>query len=317
MKRGLFIIVCILVFIVSFIGSALFKVTYTPSWAKNYTVDNFEEVGKVYNDISYGNKESNTFDIYVPNDNSKESYGLVVYLHGGGFTSGDKSDDEDMLEWLCSLGYVSVGINYTLRTDDNEESVYLQSLEIKSAMSSIVKEASNLGYNITEMAIGGGSAGGTLAMLNAYRDKDESPVPVKLLFEAVGPSSFIRSDWTSYGLDQNVESAAYLFSVMLGSEVSVDVIDTDAYDELIKPISAYMWIDEDTVPSVIAYGTYDKVCPFKSASHLVETLQNNGIDYQYFEATHSGHALQNDNDVYCDYLDTVIEYLDKYMPVED
>lgn len=317
MKRSLFIITCIFIFIISFIGSALFKLTYTPSWAKNYTVDNFDEIGMVYKDISYGEKELNTFDIYVSNDNSQESYGLVVYLHVGGFTSGDKSGDKDMLEWLCSLDYVSVGINYTLRTDDNEESVYSQSLEIKSAISSVVEEANHLGYNITEMAIGGGSAGGTLAMLYAYRDKDESPVPVKLLFEAVGPSSFIRSDWTSYGLDQSVESAAYLFSVMLGKEISTDIIDTDAYDELIKPISSYMWVDEDTVPSVIAYGKYDKICPFASATRLVDALEENNIDYQYFEATHSGHALQNDNDVYRHYLDAVIEYLDKYMPVED
>lgn len=42
----------------------------------------------------------------------------------------------------------------------------------------------------------------------------------------------------------------------------------------------------------------------------------NNVDYKYFEAPHSGHALQNDNKVYEEFMDTVVEYLDKYMPVE-
>ena len=48
----------------------------------------------------------------------------------------------------------------------------------------------------------GGSAGGALAMLYAYRDVEESPVPVKLLFQMVGPSSYFVEDWGIYGLNQ-------------------------------------------------------------------------------------------------------------------
>ena len=83
-----------------------------------------------------------------------------------------------------------------------------------------------------------------------------------------------------------------------------------------KPISAYAWVDENSVPSVIAYGKYDKVCPFKTARHLVNALEENNVDYKYFEAEHSGHGLQNDDKIYQECMDTVVEYLDKYMPVE-
>ena len=73
------------------------------SWAKDYAAPEWNDyVGTVHTDLSYGEKEANRFDLYVPADNTKESYGLVVYLHAGGFTSGDKSDDEAMLQWLCS-----------------------------------------------------------------------------------------------------------------------------------------------------------------------------------------------------------------------
>lgn len=318
--RGMFVFICIAAFIVSFGIGAVSKVAIKPSWAKKYSVQMTDEIGTVYKDISYGGGEANKFDLYVPADGGKENYGLVVYLHAGGFTSGDKSGDAEMLSWLCSKGYVAAGINYTLRTNDNDKSVYSQSMEIKEAMPIVVEEAERLGYHIDKMAISGGSAGGTLAMLYAYRDAVDSPVPVKMMFELVGPSSFYRSDWGVYGLDQDTdqsrEAAADLFGIMLGKEINVDIIDTPQYDEIIKPISAFMWIDENSVPSVIAYGTHDRVCPFKTSAHLVNALKENGVDYQYFEMPHSGHGLQNDDKMYAQYMNTVEEYLDKYMPVK-
>ena len=101
-----------------------------PSWTKDFTAEWSDSVGTVYKDITYGEKDANKFDLYVPADNTKENYGLVVYLHAGGFTTGDKSDDEQILKWLCSKGYVAAGINYTLRDEAHPEaSVYSQSME--------------------------------------------------------------------------------------------------------------------------------------------------------------------------------------------
>ncbi len=67
------------------------------------------------------------------------------------------------------------------------------------------------------------------------------------------------------------------------------------------------------MPSVIAYGGKDRVCPFESARHLVEALEENGVDYRYFELPHSGHGLQNDDKIYEQYMLAVEEYLDRYM----
>ena len=72
-------------------------------------------------------------------------------------------------------------------------------------------------------------------------------------------------------------------------------------------------INSDTVPSVLCYGAHDKMQPFAASKPLVAALEKNGVDYRYFVAKHSGHGLQNDNKVYMEYLDAVVEYLDKYM----
>ncbi|MNK94687.1 acetyl esterase [compost metagenome] len=316
-KAGMFILLCVGVFIISFVGSAIFKVTYTPPEMKKYSVNWSDKIGTSYTDIAYGDGEANKFDLYMPTDKTKETYGLVVYLHAGGFTTGDKLDDAEMLQWLCSKGYVAAGINYTLRDEEHPKaSVYSQSMEIKSSIPKIVAEAKKLGYNLDSMAISGGSAGGTLAMLYAYRDAEESPIPVKMLFEAVGPSSFYPEDWSVYGLDQNPEAAAGLFSVMAGTDIKVDMLGTEAYKESIKPISAYMWVNENSVPTVAAYGVYDKVCPFDTVKHLVNALEKNNITHAYIEFPHSGHALQNDTALYVKYMETVEKYLDTYIPVK-
>lgn len=316
-KRGMFILLCIGAFIISFVGSVVFKVTYNSPKLRKYTVDWSDEIGMVYTDLAYGEKEANKFDLYVPADKTRETYGLVVYLHAGGFTTGDKSDDANMLQWLCSKGYVAAGINYTLRDNDHPEaSVYSQSMEIKSSIPAVVEEAAKLGYNLDSMAISGGSAGGTLAMLYAYRDAEESPIPVKLLFEGVGPSSFYPEDWSVYGLDQSPEAAAGLFSIMSGTEITVDMLGTEAYEEAIKPISAYMWINENSVPTVCAYGAYDKVCPFDTVKHLVNALEENNVTHEYFEFPNSGHGLQNDNDMSIKYMEAVERYLDTYLPIQ-
>jgi len=126
-KRGLFVLLCIGAFAASFVASNVIHKVYQNSLVGKYTVDWSDEVGTVYSDIAYGEGEANKFDIYVPADKSKETYGLIIYLHPGGFTTGDKSGDADVLEYYCSLGYVTAGINYTLRTDEHPEAMCTRS----------------------------------------------------------------------------------------------------------------------------------------------------------------------------------------------
>ena len=318
-KRIVPIWVCILIFIGAFFAGMISKVAIKPAWSTKYTAPWSEELGTKITDISYGDGEANKFDLYLPKDSTKDTYGLVIYLHAGGFTSGDKADDENMLAWLCSKGYVAAGINYTLRTDTNNASVLLQSNEIKEAIPIVVEEAKNRGYNIDKMTVAGGSAGHALAMIYAYRDAQDAPVPVVFTFGAVGPSCFYVEDWGVYGLDQNTEesriAAANLFSVMGGVEITPEEIQNGSYTEKMKPISAAEWVSKNPIPTVVAYGTCDKVQPFLASLRLKEALEDNGVDYKYYELPHSGHGLQNDDRISEQWMESIDEYLNKYMPV--
>ena len=311
----------ILVALAAFGAGAASKTMITPGWSKQYAVAWSDNLGTLKIDLPYGEGEANKFDLYLPKDSSRETYGLVVYLHAGGFTSGDKAGDREMLSWLCSKGYVAAGINYTLRDEAHPEaSVLTQSNEIKDAIPEVIKAAEEAGYSIDKMTIAGGSAGHALAMLYAYRDAKEAPVPVVFTFGGVGPSCFYKEDWDNYGLDRNTEesdqAAAALFSAMRGEMLSVEEIRDGSYIERMKPISAAAYITPDAPPTVVAYGTHDRVQPFKASLRLKAALEENHVDFKYIEFPHSGHGLQNDSALSKQWMEAIEEYLDKYMPVQ-
>lgn len=257
-------------FLVVFAVSAMIKMTSDPFHGA-YKVDWSESVGTIHGDIPYGEGEANKFDLYVPADSTSENYGLVVYLHAGGFTSGDKQDDADMLKWLCSKGYVAAGINYTLRTDTNTANVLTQSNEIKAAVPKVIEAAEQLGYAIDKMAVAGGSAGHALAMIYAYRDAAEAPVPVVLTFGAVGPASFYQEDWGVYGLDQNDEACAGMFSVMAGVEITPEEIRDGSYaQEGSSMPEGYSTRLNQNNPGVLGHSLLDELpAGWKNVEHIV------------------------------------------------
>lgn len=75
------------------------------------------------------------------------------------------------------------------------------------------------------------------------------------------------------------------------------------------------WVGENTVPSVVTYGKYDKIQPYKGSQRLLEAYKQYHVDYKYFECLHSGHGLQNDDKIYKEYMETVEQYLNQYMLV--
>ena len=319
-KRAVPIGIGILVFVLAF-GVGIISKGIQPSWAKQYSATWSDEIGTLKSDIAYGEGDANKFDLYLPKDSSKQNYGLVVYLHAGGFTTGDKTDDKDTLAWLCGKGYVAAGINYTLRTEEHPEAnVLTQSNEIKAAVPKVIEAAEAAGYHIDKMTVAGGSAGHCLAMIYAYRDGNDAPVPVVFTYGAVGPSSFVAEDWGIFGIgldtDESRVAGAVLFSVMSGNEITPEEIKDGSYREKVHEIAAAEWVSNNPIPTVVAYGAHDRVQPFLASKRLEAALKENGVDYQYFVLEHSGHGLQNDYAVSGQWMKAVDEYLAKYMPME-
>ena len=189
-------------------------------------------------------------------------------------------------------------------------------MEIKEAIPVVVEAAKQAGYNIDKMTVAGGSAGHALAMIYAYRDGKEAPVPVVFTYGGVGPSSFYQEDWGIFGLDRDDEACAVMFSVMSGNKISPEEIRSGEYLKKVKSIAASEWISNNPVPTVVAYGKHDKMQPFAASIKLETALKENKVDYKYYVLPHSGHGLQNDNKISRQWMESIEEYLEKYMPVK-
>ena len=229
-------------------------------------------------DLPYGPGEAQRFDLYLPRELNEKTYGLVVYLHAGGFTAGDKRDDADILRRIAAKG------------------------------PSIAEYAAGLGVELDRMAIGGGSAGGCLALLYAYRDAAASPLPLRFVFEAVGPAGFEPADW--FGADAGGEAAAAFVGMISGRELSPG---TEEYAAALRDVSAYMWVTPESVPTLCAYGERDRIVPYATAKRLKAALEKNRVPHDFISLPHSGHGLQNDAKLSRLYAEKLDEYLERYL----
>lgn len=276
-----------------------------------------ESVGTIVKNLSYGGGKYNKFDLYLPADNTRDGYGLVVYLHGGGFTGGDKGQDASWLKYFASKGFVASGINYTLSSKKTPASILQMTNEIKASMPVVVAEAEKRGYPIKKIAMSGGSAGACLALVYSYRDAKDGPAPVACVMEMVGPTTFEPEVWMKRKLEsaEDFQAGAAWVKLMTGAEVSEETMRNGEYQRHIAEISPVALVDENAPPTLCAYGARDKIVPFACAKLLTDALDQNGIEYDYFEFSHSGHALLNDPDQSARFFDKMDEYLDKYLTI--
>jgi acetyl esterase/lipase len=120
-------------------------------------------LGKVERDVTYYN--SQTMDVYIPNVTGTHPLPLAIYVHGGGMTSGDKSNiNATFLSALASAGYVVASVNYRLAPQYKYPA---QIEDVKCAIRYLRANAQAYGVNGSEIFAFGTSAGGELVALAA------------------------------------------------------------------------------------------------------------------------------------------------------
>lgn len=317
MKTGSFIWLCIGAGFCAFILGVIIYTKSGSSYFPEIEWDN--SIGILYEDIEYGVQPLQKYDLIVPRDTTRDGYGMVVYLHAGGFTLGDKMEDRSILQYFNSKGYIAVGVNYTLRTDDNESSVYDMSIEVKEGINAACKKAIELGYPIDGIAIGGGSAGASLAMIAAFRDAESFPAPVAFCLTMVGASTFEQSAWFPQNADYNDPETLYTASVwcstLSGDDVTPEMIIDGSYRASIDKVSAYTMVTDSTCPVIGAYGELDKLVPIQTLPYLEDALIKHNIKHDIFRFPNSGHALQHDKKILKQFADKLEEYLQTYLPI--
>ena len=101
-------------------------------------------------------------DVCMPVDVSRGPFPAVLLIHGGGWRSGDRSQELPMAEALAEHGFVTVTAEYRLSPEAQYPAgVY----DLKTALRWIRAHAAEYHVRPDRIAVMGGSAGGTLAAL--------------------------------------------------------------------------------------------------------------------------------------------------------
>ena len=110
------------------------------------------------------NGKSLQLDIYKPKNIVKPAP-LLVFIHGGGWRSGQRSDYLVYLVDFAKRGYITATVSYRLLKDGP----YPACVEdITDAVHWFFNNGQNYGYDPNRIALIGGSAGAHLALLAAY-----------------------------------------------------------------------------------------------------------------------------------------------------
>ena len=106
---------------------------------------------------------------------------LLLYLHGGGFTIGSVATHDILCRELARLaGCIVVSLDYRLAPEHRFPTATHDAWD---ALAWLAAHAGTLGADPARLAVGGDSAGGTLAAVNAILARDAGlPLALQLLF---------------------------------------------------------------------------------------------------------------------------------------
>jgi triacylglycerol lipase len=99
-------------------GASMDPALFAPRYAPLFPPQVWDSV-VIERDQAYGAHPLQKLDVYAPADRPTEAP-VVLFVHGGGFTRGDKHGDfspDNMTLWAARNGFVGVNINYRLAPD--------------------------------------------------------------------------------------------------------------------------------------------------------------------------------------------------------
>lgn len=227
----------------------------------------------IYNE-SYGKDVLQRFDIHYPVSVSGRPSEVLILLHGGSWSGGDKSYLAPTVDALqkSKKNLAIVNINYRL-TSTSGIRLEQQLADIQLLVEYLRQNATR--YNITDgkFVIGGVSAGGHLALDYAYlKDTNRD---IKSVVGIVAPTDLTSETLREGGLDKPIQQ-------LIGKTFD------DAPDEYRNASPIYN-LTGAAPPTILFYGGKDIIVPQTQGELLKLKLSLFGVKYRYYfypEETH-------------------------------
>ena len=144
----------------------------------------------VTRDIVYGNApdaQGNPvdlkLDLYLPRGDTVDRRPAVIWVHGGGFTAGDKASGASRATFFAQRGYVAASINYRLLSENGcggdptpppecEQAAIAAQHDAQAAARWFRANAATYGIDTDRIAMAGSSAGAVTSLLVDWRRED-------------------------------------------------------------------------------------------------------------------------------------------------
>ncbi|OIQ27725.1 MAG: hypothetical protein BM564_11650 [Bacteroidetes bacterium MedPE-SWsnd-G2] len=233
-------------------------------------------------------------DVYYP-DNDIEKRPVIMFIHGGAFIGGSKSQGHiiSLANYFASRGWVFVSIDYRLRDDIGSVpqewvdfsqltpiedvskflAIYPAHRDAKAAMRWLVSNASTFNIDTNYISVGGGSAGAVTAITLGISHEEDYRDELSIVQD---PS-----------LETTHLSQTYQIKTILnfwGTKVGLDAL-SEIYNK--------QRFDEDNPPLFIAHGTLDDIVPFSHAEDLKSIYENLKLPLAYYPLEGFGHSAWN------------------------
>jgi acetyl esterase/lipase len=236
---------------------------------------------QTYLNISYGNDALQKMDIYLPAGRSTAATKVIALIHGGGWSSGDKTDFNAYVDTLKKRqpDYAIFNINYRLATVAGNL-FPTQENDVKAAFDFIISKTSD--YKISQkIVLLGASAGGHLALLQGY--KYPLPVKPKAIIDFFGPTDLVELH--NHPADP---SLALILEILLGGTPTSNAA-------LYQQSSPINFVNAQSPPTMILQGGVDPLVPVAQATLLDAKLQTAGVVHQYVFYPTEGHGWSGAN----------------------
>lgn len=236
---------------------------------------------KTVTNISYGSDNRQKLDLYLPADRSREKTRLVIMIHGGGWTSGDKSELAPYVSELQKRipGLAIANLNYRLATQTANQ-FPAQENDVKAAVQFLLSKSEE--YLISEnIVLLGVSAGAHLALLQGYKHGDIIQPEAVISF-------FAPTDMSDMYLNPVNGSLPLLLQALMGYSYN----QNPAIYNNSSPIN---FVDANSPPTLILHGEKDNTVPIRQAKMLKDKLEAARVDHEYVTYPNEGHGWSGEN----------------------
>jgi len=249
-------------------------------------------------------------DVVSPKKKSSKNLPAVLFVFGGGWRSGNRSQNIPLAQKLAEAGYVCVTADYRLSAQARyPAAVY----DLKNAIRWMKKNAINLHIDTTKIAITGFSAGGQLAALigttNGVQKFEQQQIndrtsTVQAVIDVDGVLAFDHPESSEVSTDPNKKSVA---AIWLGANLNEN-------PTLWHEASALEHAGQNSVPFLFINSSNPRF--HAGRTELIEKIKPYGIYTEIHEIKDTPHPFWLFHPWFNEVAEIIIKFLDKQFKAQ-